>query len=213
MSDTPTPNPDDVLDGLADMSLEEMMEALLGGAPQPRGSIYIAGKMRNVKEFNFPAFDMAAEILREEGYIVFSPAERDRDNGFDPTPYDGTEDLSALGFSLNHALADDTAWICLEADAVYMLDGWEDSSGARAEKALAEALGLTVLYQTVDRKVRTPAEQFAYELGQAEGYDSGYSEGYGEAEMYGYDVESELEGEISGLHDRIAELEDEIANG
>jgi hypothetical protein len=39
------------------------------------------------------------------------------------------------------------AWICKEADAVYLLKGWEKSKGALAEKATAEALGLEVMYE------------------------------------------------------------------
>jgi hypothetical protein len=32
-------------------------------------------------------------------------------------------------------------------DAIYMLDNWEDSPGAKAEKAYAEALGLDIMYE------------------------------------------------------------------
>ena len=39
----------------------------------------------------------------------------------------------------------DTEWICRHADAVALLPGYERSFGALAEKALAEALGLTVI--------------------------------------------------------------------
>lgn len=34
------------------------------------------------------------------------------------------------------------------ADAIYLLNRWEDSVGARAEHALAEKLGLTVIYES-----------------------------------------------------------------
>lgn len=33
------------------------------------------------------------------------------------------------------------------ADAIYLLDGWRSSAGARAEYALAEKLGIEVLFQ------------------------------------------------------------------
>jgi hypothetical protein len=33
-------------------------------------------------------------------------------------------------------------------DAIYMLDNWEDSPGAKAEKAYAEALGLNIMYES-----------------------------------------------------------------
>ncbi|EEO4650490.1 DUF4406 domain-containing protein, partial [Salmonella enterica subsp. enterica] len=42
--------------------------------------------------------------------------------------------------------------ICLamvrSADAIYLLNRWEESIGARAEHALAEKLGLTVIYES-----------------------------------------------------------------
>lgn len=106
--------------------------------------IYIAGPMRGVEEFNFPAFHSAAAQLRAAGHEVFDPAERDVGAGFDPTGLTGHEDLAALGFNLREALGVDLAWITADADAVCVLVGWEESRGARAEVAVAEALGLQV---------------------------------------------------------------------
>ena len=107
---------------------------------------YIAGPMRGLPEFNFPAFYEAAGKLRGQGWEVFNPAERDAAVGFDPTGMAGSdEELAKCGFSIRDALGADTAWICEKADAIYMLPGWERSTGAIAERALAEALGLDVL--------------------------------------------------------------------
>ncbi|MGB3485339.1 MAG: DUF4406 domain-containing protein [Mycobacterium sp.] len=39
--------------------------------------IYVAGPMRGIPEFNFPAFHAAAAKLRADGHHVFNPAERD----------------------------------------------------------------------------------------------------------------------------------------
>ena len=36
-------------------------------------------------------------------------------------------------------------------DAIYLLDNWQDSNGAKEEKALAEAKGLKIMYE-VDRR-------------------------------------------------------------
>jgi hypothetical protein len=116
-------------------------------APQIIGKCYVAGGMRGIPEFNFPAFDAAAASLREEGYEVFNPAERDKATGFNPTGMTGNENLTELGFCLREALHADTEWICLHATHIYMLKGWERSSGARAEHALALALGLQVMYE------------------------------------------------------------------
>lgn len=113
-------------------------------------NIYLAGPMRGIPNFNFPAFDYAAHALRNMGFTVFSPAERDRaihgsvleDN---PT---GDEAVAAskVGFSLREALGADTAWIAANATAIALLPGWEKSSGANAELALAKALGLTIIH-------------------------------------------------------------------
>ena len=112
--------------------------------------IYIAGPMRGIPEFNYPAFHAAAKSLREQGHFVFSPAERDIErDGKDWSKVSATGDLAEAvqsGFSLRQALGDDIAWICSTADAVALLPGWENSKGANAEKATAEALGLEVIY-------------------------------------------------------------------
>jgi len=106
---------------------------------------YIAGPMRGYPEFNFPEFHKAARILRRVGCEVFNPAERDEAEGFDPTGLQGTMDeLKKLKFDLREALKVDLGWICDHATHLYMLRGWSDSSGARAEYALGKALGLTI---------------------------------------------------------------------
>lgn len=42
-------------------------------------------------------------------------------------------------------LALELLWLALTADAILMLQGWQQSGGARAEHALAKALGIVVL--------------------------------------------------------------------
>lgn len=104
--------------------------------------LYLAGKMRGVPYLNFPEFDTAAAALREAGFDVFSPAEHDRDvygAEFEKAYPTGKEEGD---FDLRAALKADTTYICLQADGIALLPGWGKSSGARAEKALAEALGL-----------------------------------------------------------------------
>lgn len=117
--------------------------------------VYIAGPMRGIPEFNFPAFHAAAEKLRSYGYEVFSPAEKDIEHhGTDISKGNSTgseEEAARLhGFDLRRALADDTAWICNNATAIYMLPGWQNSKGAVAERALSIALGLNIWYEDKD---------------------------------------------------------------
>jgi hypothetical protein len=112
--------------------------------------IYVAGPMRGIPEFNFPAFHQAAAQLRAEGHDVFNPAERDieKHGGVDISKGNATGDNAIAeaqhGFNLREALKDDLQFICLHADAVAVLTGWENSKGAQAEVATAYALGLKV---------------------------------------------------------------------
>lgn len=113
--------------------------------------IYIAGPMRGIPEFNFPAFFAAAEKLRADGHVVFNPAARDNEHhGVDISKGNETGDESIAaakhGFNLRDALGADLAYICAEADAVALLPGWENSKGANAERATALALGLTLIH-------------------------------------------------------------------
>jgi len=103
--------------------------------------VYLAGPMRGYDQFNFPAFDAAAERLRQLGHTVFSPAERDRGIGFDETKN------SLEGFSVTDAMQADLAYIIRpETDGIVLLPGWEKSKGANIEKTVAEAVGKRVMY-------------------------------------------------------------------
>lgn len=114
--------------------------------------IYLAGPMRQIKDFNFPAFHVAAAELRAKGHVVFSPAEKDMetfgDKASSPT---GNEKTMARKVGLTtmelrrEVFLVDTEWICKHADAIYLLPGWEQSRGAQAERALGIALGLEIV--------------------------------------------------------------------
>ena len=107
--------------------------------------VYLAGPMRGIPEFNFPAFFAAAAKLRAEGHSVFNPAERDAashgDKVWKGNMTGDLKEANKQGFNLREALRDDTHYICMEADAIALLPGWEKSSGATAERALGVALG------------------------------------------------------------------------
>lgn len=91
--------------------------------------IYVAGPMTGIQELNFPAFHAETARLRSLGHEVVNPAEINADP-------------SAI-------------WAeCMRADirelvtctAICMLPGFEASRGARLEKHIADALGMTVMY-------------------------------------------------------------------
>jgi hypothetical protein len=111
---------------------------------------YLAGPMRGIPKFNFPAFDKAARTLRKKGWVVFNPADKDRQKYGRKINDSKTGDLDEAtkkhGFSLREALCADLMFICLHANAVAMLPGWERSAGANAEHSTAVALGLRIIY-------------------------------------------------------------------
>lgn len=110
--------------------------------------IYLAGPMSGIPGFNFAAFDYAAERLREQGFVVFSPAERDRKvygEELEKNPTGNVVAAANAGFSLQEAMEADTRWICRHATAIALLPGWEKSKGVAVELALARYLGLTVI--------------------------------------------------------------------
>lgn len=114
---------------------------------RPEAAVYIAGPMTGYPEFNFPAFFEAEDQLRAEGWeYIFNPARFDANNGFAWRGTTGKEDLSQFGMSMRELLEHDLTWICRYATAIALLPGWEHSRGARTENALAEALGLEVIY-------------------------------------------------------------------
>lgn len=104
--------------------------------------IYIAGPMRGYELFNFPAFDEAAARGRALGHEVRSPADMDREVGFDPNK---GSDFS--GNDMDAAIHRDVEAI-LAADAIALLPGWQKSTGATAEHRIALWAGKQVLDAT-----------------------------------------------------------------
>ena len=93
-------------------------------------TIYLSGPMTGLPELNYPRFREVADTLRKLGHVVYNPA-----------------DFPHIGpFPIRQAFAEYTAFICNRADTIVMLEGWERSKGALAEKALAENCGLKVIF-------------------------------------------------------------------
>lgn len=108
------------------------------------GRIYIAGPMESAGgNWNFPLFDYIAEGLRDAGYEVFSPADHARQE------LGKLEDILALGKAgmrdaRRQLMQDELNWICMYAQLVIMLPGWQHSPGATAEHAVTLALGKSI---------------------------------------------------------------------
>lgn len=137
--------------------------------------IYISGPMRSHANYNFPAFFEAEERLRREfpKVAIFNPARQDCERymlseslRIDPTGHSAGLTLRRTepDFDLREALASDLMWIAQECNLMVMLPGWEESKGAVAEHALADALGIRVWeygHETTDVYTEESAEPVA----------------------------------------------------
>jgi hypothetical protein len=103
--------------------------------------IYICGPMTGYPDHNFPAFDRAKLMLEERGWDTVSPADIDRSMGITErsTPEETAAILPAMQLADTNAIH--------TCKAIYCLKGWEFSSGAQAEHALARWLRLEFYYE------------------------------------------------------------------
>jgi hypothetical protein len=104
-------------------------------------SIYIAGPMSGLPEFNFPAFFAAAAAWEASGVTVYNPANKDSENDFDPETYAAGDAAKSIkeGFDFREAYLWDIDCV-IKADGIYMLRGWQNSPGAAGEHAVAVAV-------------------------------------------------------------------------
>lgn len=90
--------------------------------------VYIAGPMTGHKDLNKPAFIEASLSLMDMGYVVLNPA--------------------TLPEGLTQSEYMDICFAMVRAsDAIYLLEGYENSKGALAELAYAEKLEMEVMKQ------------------------------------------------------------------
>jgi hypothetical protein len=99
-------------------------------------SIYIAGPMRGYPRYNFDAFHNAEKVL-ELDWNVLNPARVDEEDGFDPDHDVVTPDM------MEKFILRDLDMV-LRVNAIAVLPGWEKSTGANAEVALAKWRGIPV---------------------------------------------------------------------
>lgn len=106
-----------------------------------RKKFYVAGPMRGYPLFNFPKFDEVCKRIRDAGHVAIGPQELDRLCGIDEHTLTDNDITDKMIRSFFHR---DLTIILTDADAIAMIDGWEKSSGALAELALARTLRLPV---------------------------------------------------------------------
>jgi hypothetical protein len=105
-------------------------------------TVYIAGPMRGIERFNFPAFDFAAAKFRDQGFNVINPADIDRDA--DPA-CEGLTDAQVSTPEMLRVYAERDTRALLTCTHIAMLPGWRKSKGATAEYHFARWIGLEVL--------------------------------------------------------------------
>ena len=94
--------------------------------------IYISGKISGLPpQTAIKRFAEAENLLREQGYNPINPLR----NGFPP---DGKEGERMLGDLV----------ALMGCDAIFMLDGWTESQGAKIERFIAETKGKIIKFET-----------------------------------------------------------------
>lgn len=93
--------------------------------------IYISGPITGTSDY-MERFARAEQFLYERGYSVINPAK--------------VNDQLPIETSYNEYIKMSLTMLDM-ADAIYMLYGWENSLGSKAEKMVAEANGLQVIYE------------------------------------------------------------------
>lgn len=101
-----------------------------GSDARSRLIVYIAGPITGIPEKNLPAFEKAEQDLVDAGYAVLNPRTLEA-----TAPPDAT-----YQWFLRKALG-----MLLMADVVALLDGWEESNGARLEQYVALTCGMPCL--------------------------------------------------------------------
>lgn len=124
---TPAPTPAGVSLSPPEQDLAKERRVILQADRVMR--VYIAGPMTGLPEFNFPAFNAMAEVLRADGWHVENPAEHGHVDGAEWGDYLRC-DISRLS----------------TCSAMMLLPGWSSSRGARLEVSIAKELGHEILY-------------------------------------------------------------------
>jgi len=117
--------------------------------------VYIAGPMTGIRQFNYPAFIAAAERLRRGGYDVVSPAELDdpADKAAALASPDGAmlQYSNGTGKTWGDFLARDVKLLADDGiEAIVVLDGWEQSRGARLETFVGKAMCGMKVFRVID---------------------------------------------------------------
>lgn len=98
------------------------------GKPKPF-TVYLAGPMSGHEDYNFPAFHRAARRLREFHIVVINPAETAGGVKHMPREVYFQYDFAVIGAA---------------CDAIVVLPGWRNSTGAKAEVIFGKEIGIPI---------------------------------------------------------------------
>jgi len=108
--------------------------------------IYVAGPMRGYPKWNFPSFDRNAAYLEPLGWDPVSPADLDRQMGFD----ENDESVVFGEAEFHEAMLRDYEAL-LRCSAIAFIPGWEKSTGAALERSFAGKIKLEMYRVDADR--------------------------------------------------------------
>lgn len=109
-------------------------------------TIYLAGPMTGVKDYNFPLFFAVEHELHCQGYRVENPAKNNGDT---------------LSAAIADAQRETRSWAeymrldlvrLAKSDTICLLPGWQNSRGARLEYGIAVELGMGI-HEWLDGKL------------------------------------------------------------
>ncbi len=107
--------------------------------------IYVAGPMRGYPDLNFAAFHDAAHRFRVAGWTVRNPVEIGRE------AFGSNSEAASPAEFLRADLIE-----VLACHAIAVLPGWELSTGARCEAAVARTLGLPFFCAISGEPIESP---------------------------------------------------------
>lgn len=125
-------------------------------------TLYLAGPMTGIPQFNYPEFRRIAKELREAGYKVISPVEEDTEEYQEQAMLskDGRhgEDGKFAGLTWADILAKDVKLVADKVDGVVVMNGWGKSRGARLEVFVANLTGRSINVYAGEGRIRPMSE-------------------------------------------------------
>ena len=117
-----------------------------------KNTIYIAGPMRGKENNNETAFFNAEKRLNRRGFTVLNPLTIGRSIASD--------EVIASDADLLKTVMRFERTLIRYCDAIYMLEGWQDSQGAKAELVTAIGFDCMIFLETEDADARREKEQY-----------------------------------------------------